>query len=109
MNSEMSPELAQENCQVVNLVQSLLGLVTPNLRCVNLETREDGHVCVWFVVERDDPSTREDVEDIVGDFDALQMGTILSHELLVDARPRHEIRVPGRPVYWRKEEVAGSD
>lgn len=99
----MTPELEAENRQVLCLVQAMLGLITPNIRAVALQMRPEGRVEAWFVVERDDPETTEDLQDIIADFEALQTGPIVDVRILVDSRPFHELGLPERLVYCRKE------
>lgn len=101
----ITPALAAENRQVLNLVQALLGFVTPNLRRVSLEMHgPDVHV--EFVIEHDDPTTRDDIEEIAFSFDALQTGPHSSHHIVVDARPLQDLEWRGRLVYLRKELVS---
>ena len=95
--------LEQENAQVLNLVQAMAGFVTPNFRIVTIEVTRKG-VVLRFLFERDDPQDREEIEDIVFEFEALQMTGVRTRvDILVDNRSIHEIEVPGRIVYGRKE------
>ena len=100
----MTPELAAENAQVLNLVQAMLGLVSPVLRLVTLEMGLDGIVVIRLLLERDGPEEIEDVEDIIFEFEALQIGPVVESHVLIDSRPLSEVGVPGRMVYCRKEE-----
>jgi hypothetical protein len=96
--------LTEENLQVLNLVQAMVGAVTPNFRRVTLELTSPGTVCLRFVLERDDPDDREELEDIAFEFEALQTrGVELDMKVIVDARPIQEINLPGRVVFGRKE------
>lgn len=57
-----------------------------------------------LVLERDDPDDREEVDDIAFEFEALQtQGIELDVNVIVDARPLHELDLPGRVVFSRKE------
>lgn len=96
--------LTEENLQVLNLVQAMIGAITPNFRRVTLELISPGSVCLRFLFERDDPDDREELEDIAFEFEALQShGIELDVKVIVDARPVHEINLPGRIVFGRKE------
>jgi len=44
-------------------------------------------VHVEFLIEHDDPTTRDDIEEIAFSFDALQTGPHSTHDIVVDARP----------------------
>lgn len=61
---------SRENVFVLYLTQALLGLVSSNLRAVAAEVRPPRAV-VHFVFEQLRPDDAEDVEDILGDLDAL--------------------------------------
>jgi len=96
--------LAEENMQVLNLVQAMLGAVSANFRRVTLELIPPREVRLYFVLERDDPDDREEVDDIAFEFEALQIhGVDLYKKVIVDTRPIWELNLPGRPVYGRKE------
>lgn len=97
--------LADENRQILMLVQSMLRSVSANFRIVTLDLRGDGGVDLYFVLERDDPEDRECIEDIAFEFDALQEGPArkIDVTVLVSDRPYHEIAVPGRRVFGRRE------
>jgi hypothetical protein len=98
----MTPELAAENAQVGMLVQAMLGLITPSMRLITLEMLASGTVKIHFLIEREDPRTQADLEDILFEFEALSELHI-DVGILVDTRPRHEIKLPGRWVYARSE------
>lgn len=96
--------LSEENIQVLNLVQAMIGAVSPNLRRVTLEVPRPGAVHLRFVLERDDSDDREEIEDIGFEFEALQTtGIELEMDIIVDGRSIGELRVPGRVVFGRKE------
>lgn len=48
----------------------MLGLISPDVNAVSLEVTDEGLV-VHFAVEADTEAIREDVEDMLGDLDAL--------------------------------------
>jgi hypothetical protein len=94
----------EENTQVLNLVQAMVGAVSANLRRATLEVPARGAVRLRFVLERDDPADREEIEDIAFEFEALQTTAIeLDVEVIVDARPIAELSLTGRVVFGRKE------
>lgn len=96
--------LSEENAQVLNLVQALIGAVSPNLRRVTLEVPRPGAVRLRFVLEHEDSEDREEIEDIAFEVEALQTtGIDLEIDIVVDGRPMGELGVRGRVVYARKE------
>jgi hypothetical protein len=96
-------ELARENTQVLNLVHALIGGVMPNMRAVSLECWLDG-VRLHFLLEREDASDREEIEDIAFEFEALQSrGIDLEVAIIVSAERSAIGRMPGRRVFGRKE------
>lgn len=57
-----------------------------------------------FILERDEPDDREEIEDIAFEFEALQTkGVDLSIDIIVHSGPITEINFPGRVVFGRKE------
>lgn len=102
--TQVTMSLSEENTQVLNLVQAMVGAVSSNLRRVTLEVPSSGAVRLTFVVERDDPEDREEIQDIAFEFEALQtQGIDLDVVVIVDDRPSSEMRIPGRVVFARKE------
>lgn len=96
--------LTEENTQVIHLVQAMVGGVTANLRRVTLEVPRPGAVHLRFVLERDDPDDREEIEDIVFEYEALQRtGIELDVDVIIDGRPVAELGLPGRVVFGRRE------
>jgi hypothetical protein len=96
--------LSEENTQVLNLVQAMIGSVSTNIRRVTLAVPAPGAVCLIFVLERDAPEDREEIEDIAFEFEALQTrGIQLEVVILVDSGPITDIVLPGRVVFGRKE------
>jgi hypothetical protein len=92
-----------ENTQVINLVQAMLGSITNNFRAVFLECT-DSDVALHFILEQEHSEDREEIEDIVFEFEALQQSGIdVEVDIAVDARPMPEIAPPGRMVFLRKE------
>jgi hypothetical protein len=82
----------------------MVGAISSNLRRVTLQVPRPGAVCLRFVIERDVPADREEIEDIAFEFEALQtQGIDLEVLVTVDDRPSSELRIPGRLVFARKE------
>lgn len=101
----MKPALKEENDQVFNLNQAMIGAVTPNFRQVSVELREDGSFRVYFLLERDEPRDREEIAQIISRYEAMQgSASDFQYEVWVDSSPIHEVLPPGRGVYGRKEE-----
>jgi hypothetical protein len=100
-------ETLNENIQFVNLAQALLGAITPNFRVVTFECKND-KISIWFLLAEDDPSDREEIEDIVVEFEALQTsGVDLSFSIIISQEPLMVLRkseLPGRMVFARKEQ-----
>jgi hypothetical protein len=102
--TESTMSLSDENVQVLNLVQAMIGAVSPNLRRVALAAPAPGMVRLAFVLERDESADREEIADIAFKFEALQaQGIDLEVDIVADARPIWEITLPGRVVFGRKE------
>ncbi|MDA0169710.1 hypothetical protein OJ998_11500 [Solirubrobacter taibaiensis] len=84
-----------ENVVVLHLVQSMLGLVGPTLNAVAAEVTPAGLV-VHFAFSTIGEAEREDVEDVIGDLDAL-----LDNETLPARWPiTSELYVGGADEGW---------
>ena len=95
-------KIATENIQIIHLIQSMVGAISPNFRRVTVEVSESISLC--FLLERDDSRDREEINDIVFEFEALQEGAVeVRVDVLVDRRPLSEIDLPGRAVFGRRE------
>lgn len=93
-----------ENANVVNVVQAMIGSVSPNFRRVCLSVGDDGGVSLWFLLEHEDEDDRWEIEEIAFAFSALQQpGAALHVAVVVDDRPLDGIVLPGRVVYGRRE------
>jgi hypothetical protein len=96
--------LNYENSQILNLIQAMIGAVTPNFRRVTLEAMPEGGIRLGFLLQRDDVEDREEIDDLVSEFEALQdTNTDISFDVIVDARPIQDVQLSGRIVYGRKE------
>lgn len=101
--TRVHPEvLARENRHVLDLVQALLGSISPNMRAVSLELLDDGvriHVCL----AQEDPDDREEIAEIAFEFEALQDRDITIETVTVVGDLAAASGLPGRQVYGRKE------
>ncbi len=95
--------LTEENLQVLRLTQAMVGAITANFRRVSMEVSPLG-VLVRFLLEKESAEDREEIEDILFEFEALQEQAIeLDVEIQVDSRPLSSLILKGRPVLGRKE------
>jgi hypothetical protein len=93
----------QENIQIASLVQAMLGAISPNFRAVSLELTDDSMI-LNFLLEHDDPEDREEIDDVVLKFEALQPTRInLRVSTTVSQKPFTELQLLRRIVYMRKE------
>lgn len=58
-------------------VQALSGAISPNFRMVAIAFTEPSWQLI-FVLENDDAQDREEIEDVLGEFDALTWGVVAS-------------------------------
>lgn len=101
---DISWSIEEENTQVLNLIQAMIGAVSPNLRRVTLEVLKPLDIRIWFLLEQDLADDREEIDDIGFEFEALQeSGIKLDIEIIVDNRPISHLKIPGRTVFGRKE------
>lgn len=96
-------ELVRENELVCALVQASLGSITPNMRAIAIEFVSGG-VCLHFVLSVDERDDRDEISDIVSEFDAL-LSVSTDIEVAVRVSPRGEAlrSLPGCPVYVRRD------
>ena len=95
--------LARENLQITQLVRAMLGSITTNMRAVAIAFYKD-RLALIFVLEQDRLEDREEVDDIVFEFEALQSGYSKIEKIVyIDSRPFSEITIPGEYVYLRHE------
>lgn len=97
-------ELAFENARVLDLVQAMLGAISPNMRAVSLEC-PDGKVHLHFLLAEESEADREEIDDILFEFEVLQeRGIEIRSSVVVSYRPEARVEMPGRWVFSRKEE-----
>ena len=97
-------ELEEENRQTLYLVQAMLGMVTPNLRGVSIVF--EPQIELHFVLERDSPIDRDEIEDAEFEFVAYQTHPVsVKTEIIVSIsnEPMTDQLLPGRKVYMRRE------
>lgn len=94
--------LEAENQQVLFLLQALLGAISPNFRRISLVLDSSREVTVFFLLETRRADDLEEIQDIMFEFDALQIdsGVGINHEVLVLEEHDGCIpTIPGRLVF----------
>jgi hypothetical protein len=92
-----------ENAQVLNLVQAMLGSISPNFRAVCLLGAE-GSVALRFILEQANEADREEIDEIVFEFEALQSsGVAVDVEVVTEAGILTDEVLSGRLVFSRRE------
>ena len=91
------------NARVLDLVQALWGSVSANFRMVTL-THDSAEWVVRIVLEKEDEDDREEIDEIVSSFDALQSTNVPRRiEVVIDAMPLAWPLPPERVVFCRRE------
>ena len=101
----MNKDLEFENKVALDLVQAMLGAISPNVRAVSYECIAE-KVIVYFVFEHESIEDRDEADDIIFEFEALQQGPIdVEHYVTVSAKLFQDgsASLKGRPIYLRKE------
>jgi hypothetical protein len=101
-------EIEFRNMQIVNLTQAMLGCISLNFRSVVINVNSD---CtkVTFVLEKENKEDFEEIEDIIFEYEALQItNTIIKKHILITnediSRVIPQIRDSnGLIVFQRKE------
>jgi hypothetical protein len=93
---------SKENAVTLNLVQAMLGSVTPNWRAVFLKDVGD-HVLVTVLFEQESSEDREEAQDLAFELAALQPQSAILIEVRVNALPMENFADLGRMVFARKE------
>lgn len=87
---------------LVNLMQAMLGSVTPNWRAVFVKNEND-ELLLTFVLAVDSPDDRDEIEEVVFEFEALEPSRKTSISVLVDRSPLASLAERGQLVFARKE------
>ncbi len=103
-------ELASINGRVVNLVNAMLGSISPNFRAVSMEVTPTA-VNLHFLLERDSKEDREEIDDIAFEYEVLEMSFPDSRKVVVcvvaSANDAPMLAMPGHRVFGRKEQTSG--
>lgn len=102
----MKTDLQQLNDLALDLVQAAVGSITPNFRRIWLELKDGQRVRLGFLLEQDIASDKEEIEEIVFEFEALQERALdVELSVLVDSRPLEQLEWPSqaRVVFGRHE------
>lgn len=101
-------ELQEWNLQTINVMQAFLGAISPNFRMITL-----GHSGTrWNIsvfLEHDDAEDREEIEDAVGDFDALQFGPVARQLEIAVTSEQISWPLPPTRVVFKRREYSGSN
>jgi len=96
-------DLERENRWVLDLVQAMVGAVSSNVRRVGIQLDNEG-IRIQFILERDTEEDREEIEDILFEFEALQNGPVaVEASVLIHAGDLQAIALYPRVVYGRRE------
>ena len=85
----------RENLVVLYITQAMLGLISPSVRAVAVDACRD-RLMVHFAVKDDSTQLREDIEDILGDLDALLYNERIPDEWTIS----HEVHVGAPDEHW---------
>jgi len=81
----------------------MLGSISSNFRAVAISFK-GLDIGLLFILEIDRPEDREEIDDIVFEFEALQLSfTKIDVTIKIDRRPRAELTLPEALVYLRRE------
>ena len=93
-----------ENRYVVSMVSALYGAISPNLRAVTLSDATETAVTFHFLLGVDSQEDRDEIEDILFEFEALQNQAIdCTASVYVGQTFEHFKALPGRGIFHRRE------
>lgn len=92
------------NAYSLNLVEALLGAITPNFRAVAIDNHLSG-VRIRFLLEQKSPSDAEEIDEVLFKFEALCPGLIVEHLITVSDEALERVAPAGRLVYLRREKI----
>lgn len=99
-------EVQFENFQALAFVQSALGSLSPNVRCLSIQCL-NGEVDLYYTLEVESSEDREEIDDIEAEMYSHQLegSVIIRSHVAISAEARHLVKmVVGRPIYLRKEQ-----
>ena len=97
-------ELAFENARVLDLVHAMIGGVSANLRAVTIEVVQE-RVRLHFLLAEESTTDREEIDDIIFEFEAPQecLNVVAEVCVLVSPEASALTMLPGRRIFGRKE------
>ena len=98
-------DLDFENKVALDIMQALLGTISANVRGISFE-HDNRRVIVHYLLAEDCAEDREEADNMVTEFEALQLGPFdISCQVHVSSKilPYGVGSLKGRPVYSRKE------
>lgn len=99
-------DLNYENLQIANLVRAMLGSISPNFRAISISFKNTD-ISLFFLLEKDLAEDREEIDDIVFEFEALQLSYVkMDVKVEINDRPRSELTMPEILIYLRRESDA---
>lgn len=103
------PNLNEWNRQSVNVMQAMLGMISPNFRMVTLD--HDGTKwLIGFVLEIVNAEDCEELNDFEAEWEALQDDpTPCDFQISYTAESLPMPHAPKRALYWRREVVLIQD
>ena len=90
------------NAIVANLIQAMLGAVTPNWRAVLLKVNGSS-VSLTFVLASESPDDRKEIADVEFEFVALQPECKVFTTVVVETSPIERFAEAGQLVFARNE------
>ena len=95
-----------ENRYIVSMVSALYGAISSNLRAVTLSDATETAVTFHFLLGVESQEDRDEIEDIIFEFEALQNQAIDCNAFVhVGQGFEHFKALPGRGIFHRKELV----
>jgi len=98
-------ELNRQNMVVTMLTQALLGAITPNFRMVAINLKQEPWA-LRFVLERDEAEDREEINDLLGDFESFTHDIghpAFQEEVMIEDGSIASLSYPWLVVFRRKE------
>ena len=98
------------NTATAILGQALLGTISPNVRAISLSFEEDDWKIV-FILEQENEDDREELLDALSDFEGIDpsISGQYKYEFVVTRERIFVPALPGRFIYWRREQNGPED